>query len=156
MLNKKLCALYCLLLLTAMSTVSNGQSPRFTGNKEAKPHTYILPDIDKVELLKLKKIGDLWDGSIEATKIVEGDEARRIASLWRTQRYLTYTASCHLPAYAIKFYSSGKVLVYASLCWDCDNIDFINPKLKDTQGFDGKGKKGQQLLEVLTRAFRKE
>ncbi len=155
MRNKKLCVICCLLLLTTVSTVSNGQSPRFTGNKEAIPYTYSLPDIDKIELLKLKKVGDLWDGSIEATKTVEGDEARRIAALWRTQKYLPYTASCHLPAYAIKFYSEGKVLAYASLCWECDNIDFINPGLKRTQGFDGKGKKGQQLLEVLTKAFQK-
>lgn len=153
MRNKKLCVLCCLLLLTTVSTVNNGQSPRFTGNKEAKPYTYGLPNIDKIELLKLKKIGDIWDGTIEATKTVEGDEARSIATLWRTQKYLPYTASCHLPAYAIKFYSEGKVLAYASLCWDCDNIGFINPRLKGTQGFDGKGKKGQQLLEVLTKAF---
>lgn len=92
---------------------------------------------------------------MEATKIVEGDEAQRIASLWRTQQYRPYTASCHLPAYAIKFYSEGKVLVYASLCWECDNIDFISPELKRTQGFDGRGKKGQQLLEVFTKAFTK-
>jgi len=116
MRNKKLCVLCCLLLLTTVSIVSNGQSPRFTGNKEAKPYTYSLPDIDKIELLKLKKIGDIWDGSIEATKTVEGDEARRIAALWRTQKYLPYSASCHLPAYAIKFYSEGKVLAYATLC----------------------------------------
>jgi len=44
-------------------------------------YTQNLADVDKVELLKLKLRGDLWDGEIEATKIIEGEQAKKIAAL---------------------------------------------------------------------------
>jgi hypothetical protein len=122
--------------------------------KGALPFTRKLPPIDKVELIKLKVKGDLWDGSsIEGRQIVEGRQAREIAALWRTQDYEYDATACHLPAYAIKFYSKGKERLYAALCWGCNNICFHSPKMKRCQGFEGKSRKGARLLKIFTNAF---
>lgn len=109
--------------------------------------------IDKVELFKLKREGDLWNGDIESSQTVEGPEAQKIASLWRTQTFLPYSATCHLPGYALKFFAQDKLIVYATLCWECDNIRFHTPNLTRTQGFGGRDRKGQQLLGVFRAAF---
>lgn len=147
------CLICCLLLMLLSASTSPAQSRRFLGNKEAKPYTRNLPAIDKVELLKLKRSGDLWNGEIESSKIVEGSEAQKIASLWRTQTYLPYSAICHFPGYAIKFYSREKLTVYATLCWECDNIGFETPDLKRTQGFGGRDKKGATVVEGFPHSF---
>jgi hypothetical protein len=146
-------AAYSVSLLLLIISSGSGHIRRFQANQEAKPVTRRLPAIDKVELMKLKLRGDLWDGEIESNKIVEGNKAQKIASLWRAQAYNQFSAACHNPAYAIKFYSKGKVIVYASLCWDCDNIDFITPDLKKWQSFYGKSRKGRELLKIFTTAF---
>ena len=143
----------CLLVILLAVSVGFSQKRRFAGNREARPFTRDLPAIEKVELLKLKTQGDLWQGEVEAAKIVEGAEAQRLASLWRAQTYLPDSAICHNPGYGIKFYSGDKVIVYASLCWECDNIGFITPDLKRTQGFGGRDEKGQRLLQVFREAF---
>jgi len=142
----------CSLLIVCAAAVSPGQS-RFHGNSEARPYTLDLPTIDKVELIKLKTNGDFWNGEIEAVKVLEGVATQDMATLWRSQTYLPYSAICHLPAYAIRFYEKEKVILYATLCWQCDNIGFELPKLKATQGFGGRDKKGQKLLAVFREAF---
>ena len=147
------CLTLLLLLTVAIVPINSGQSRRFQGRKEVLPFTRNLPAIDKVELLKLKTEGDLWRGEIEANKILEGAEAQNLASLWREQTYTPYMAACHNPAYGIKLFSGEKLLVYATLCWDCNNIGFITPKISGTQSFDGRGKKGQQLLQIFRAAF---
>jgi hypothetical protein len=130
-----------------------GQSGKYQGNRNVKALTRDLPTVDKIELLKLEKKGDLWTGNIEATKFIEANEAQKFAKLWRQQNYHSMSASCHLPAYAVKFYSKGKLLAYATLCWDCNNINFEEPNLGNTQGFDGDSRKGQKLLQVFKTAF---
>lgn len=155
--NRKLisvgCLLSCTIFIFCAASASPAQSRRFLGNKEAEAYTRNLVPVDKVELLKLKKNGDLWKGEIESTKTVEGPEAQKIGSLWRTQTFLPYAAICHMPGYALKFYVRDKLIVYATLCWECDNIRFQTPKLARSQGFGGRDKKGQQLLGVLRTAF---
>lgn len=143
----------CTLFIICVAAAYLGQSRPFPGNKEARPYTLDLQSVDKVELLKLKKDGDLWRGQIESTKTVEGSEAQEIASLWRSQTYYPNSAICHFPGYAIKFFSNEKLLVYATLCWECRNIGFQTPDLKQTQGFGGEDKKGQELLKVFRSAF---
>jgi hypothetical protein len=134
-----------------LSAVCFGQS---NVEKGALPFTKKLPSIDKVELIKLKVKGDLWDGSsIEGKQVIEGKRAEEIATLWRTQDYEYDTIACHLPAYAIKFTSKGKDILYATLCWQCNNIRFEAPKLQRRQGFEGRSKKGIMLLKVFTDAF---
>lgn len=111
-----------------------------------------LPRIDKVELQKLKT-KEIWFESIEATKLIEGSEAQAIAALWRTQNYNSFNSICHYPVYGIKFYSRGKVILYASVCWACENILVMEPTLGARQSFDGESRKGQELLKVFSSAF---
>lgn len=85
--------------------------------------------------------------------MVEGPEAQAIASLWRTQRYISFTADCHVSSYGIKFYARGKLILYASVCWERDIIAFLEPRFGFMQGFDGKSRKSKELLEVFSKAF---
>jgi hypothetical protein len=126
------------------------------GRKEYLPYTRNLPRVDRVEFLKLKLAGEKeqWDGGILATKVLNGAEAQRIASLWRRQTYTSSMGACHNPAYAIKFYFRGKLLAYATICWSCNNIFMITPKLTMTQSFRGYDRKGERLSELFDSAFR--
>jgi len=143
-----------ILTILACSAPSCARSEdTFRGLTEAKQVTRELPSIDKIELFELERVGDLWTGEIRASKTIEGSEAQQIASLWRSQVYLADPAICHNPAYAIKFLSRQKLIAYASLCWDCDNIEFLEPRLSRYQGFAGKHESGQRLLGVFTSAF---
>ena len=45
------------------------------------------------------------------------------------------------------------MIFYASVCWECDNILVIEPKLGAKQSFDGGSRKGEELLKVFTTAF---
>ena len=149
------------ILLTSLSLITIfsitffvfGQSRDYQGNSEAKRFTRDLPAVDKVELLKLEKKGDSWTGKIEASKTLKANEAQKFAKLWRQQNYEPISAICHLPAYAVKFYAKDKLLTYATLCWDCNNIAFEEPRLDKTQGFAGDGSKGQKLLQIFKGAF---
>ena len=115
-------------------------------------YTRRLPGVDKVELQRVES-AELGIRSIKSVKIVEGKQAEAIARLWRTQNFRSVTPACHQPAYALKFYAHGKLLLYASLCWDCDNIAFIEPTLNASQGFNGSSRKGQSLLALLRGSF---
>lgn len=142
-----------LLLSMCLMPAGLGQSRRYTGRKDYLPYTRNLPAVDKVELLKLKLIDDRWNGDILATKVLTGADARKVASLWRRQTYTSGLAACHNPAYAIKFYAQGKLLAYASVCWSCNNIFMIKPKLTRTQSFHGYDRRGEQLSEIFDSAF---
>ena len=113
-----------------------------------------LFNVDKVELLKLEKVGDSWKGNIEASKTLEGDEAKKFVSLWAAQSYdYLDSAICHTPSYGIKLYAKGELVTNATICWDCNNIEFLKPKWENTWGFDGTGAEGQELLQVFKEAF---
>ena len=129
------------------------RAERYKGSAEARPLTRELPSIERIELMELQRVGDLWNGEIKASKMIEGTEAQQVASLWRTQSYLRDSPFCHFPAYAIKFFLGEKLIAYASLCWECDNIEFLDPKVKDYVGFAGKSASGQHLLSVFTSVF---
>ena len=135
------------LVIAVCLTISPvGARPR----KSAVRYTSRLPRIDKVELQKFKP-AEMSIASILATKTFEGREAAGIASLWRTQNYRFRTPDCHYPVYGIKFYYRGKQILYASVCWDCDNIDFMDPRLGFRQGFDGQSKRGTHLFKLFKR-----
>src|SRR5882724_1217175 len=144
--------LICLLVLCVVPAVV-GQTPRFRSPKEFLPYTRNLPRIDKIELLKLALKNDRWDGEITASKILKGNEAQKVASLWRRQTYTSNLSACHEPAYAIKFYHREKLIAYASVCWSCNSIFFIEPNLHRTQSFAGGDKRGEQLSEIFRLAF---
>jgi len=133
--------LACLVLLSVclLGCKRPPSSPSMTG----------LPNIDKAELFKLKKHGDLWNGEIERDTILVGNEAQDVARLWRAQSFSSDSPICHNPGYAIKFYDRDVQILYATLCWECDNIEFLTPQLDKYVGFDAQGAKGQELLKYL-------
>jgi hypothetical protein len=145
--------IFALLLLLSIVPASMAQPRRFTGRKEFLPYTRNLPAIDRVELLKLEMKNDQWDGEIESRKVLQGTKAQRVASLWRKQTYTQSDSACHEPGYAIKFYSRRRLLVYATVCWACNNMFFMTPELKRTQNFEGGNKLGEQLNEIFRLAF---
>jgi hypothetical protein len=140
-------------IMLCFATNCGKESDPYEGNAEARPFTQNLPSVDRLELMALERVGDLWTGEIKASKIIEGNEAQKVASLWRNQLYLPDSPICHNPAYAIRFFSREKLIAYASLCWDCDNIEFLDPRVKGYQGFAGKSDTGQRLLDEFTNAF---
>lgn len=145
---------FALLLLLSIVPASMAQPRRFMGRKEFLPYTRNLPAIDRVELLKLELKDDRWwNGKIEASKVLKGTEAQRVASLWRKQTYNQSDSACHGPGHAIKFYSRRRLLVYATVCWACNNMFFMTPELKRTQNFEGGNKLGEQLYEIFRLAF---
>ena len=141
------------LLVLCIVPAVVGQTPSFRGRKEFLSYTRNLPRIDKIELLKLELKDDRWDGKITTSKVLQGDEARRVASLWRRQTYTSNLSACHEPAYAIRFYYHEKLIGYASVCWSCNSIFFITPNLHRTQSFAGGDKRGEQLSEIFRLAF---
>jgi hypothetical protein len=150
------CALSLLLILWIVPSVVGvvSKTPRFRGRKEFLPYTRNLPPIDKIELFKLEEKEDEHSASkIVDTRVLKGAKAQTIASLWRRQTYTSSDSACHEPGYAIKFYDRGKLLVYASVCWSCNNMYFIIPNLHRTQNFAGYDKKGEQLSEIFRLAF---
>ena len=141
------------LLVLCIVPAAVGRTPRFRGRKEFLSYTRNLPRIDKIELLKLELKDDRWDGEIAASKVLKGAEAQKVASLWRSQTYTPNISACDEPAHAIKFYSQGKLLAYASVCFACENIFFITPKSTRGQTFAAGNKKGEQLSEVFRLSF---
>ena len=115
-------------------------------------YTRRLPPIDKVEIQKLKQVEGRID-SIEAAKMLDGKSATSFAALWRAQRFRSRSADCHYPAYGVKFYAKDKLVLSASLCWECDNIVFMEPSLGVKQGFEGESQKGKELLELMKRSL---
>ena len=125
-------------------------------NRKTLPFTKRLPSIDKVELLKIGSIGEGGEiHSIAETKSIRGKRAQNIASAWRSQSFdLYYSAMCHQPAYAIKFYSGNRVVLYASICWECHNIVILEP-IVSGQGFKSNSRVAKMLLSFFREAFGK-
>ena len=143
-MNRKVRAESIVVLLSILvSTLCGCSRPAGT------PQTGALPRIDKTELLRLAKHGDLWNGEIEAQTTLTGNDAEVAAQLWRAQSFSAESPICHNPGYAIKFYDHEVLLVYATLCWECDNIEFLTPQIGKYVGFDAQGIKGKELLKFL-------
>jgi hypothetical protein len=142
--------IFSVMFILQLSVAVVAKPPRV--NREAIRYTVRLPAVDKVELEKFKT-SEMWIEGIEATKVLEGREAQSIAALWRRQDYRLGSAECHYPAFGIKFYSGGKLIAHASLCWMCDNVAFLTPGLRSKQGFAGKSRRGKELLDLFARAF---
>jgi hypothetical protein len=150
----KFCVLNLALLvsLTAVYGQYNNRKPK-RGNSSRAP---VLRTIDKVELLSIEsRMGDIEN--IVATKMIEGQEAQKIADVWRGQGWNGYSAAaCHQPPYAIKFYSKGKLILFATVCWDCHNMSFITPDIKKWVEFDVDSKESLKLKEIFQKAFPSE
>ncbi len=134
----------CLTLIGSAQTRTGDSTSRYTRQ---------LPAIDKVELQKVSGIERI--DKVNATKILTGKEAQAVATLWREQEYGGTGAACHEPAYAIKFYAKDKAILYVSVCYGCQNIEFLEPTQKNHLGFGARSKKGQALLQAFQKAFPK-
>ena len=87
---------------------------------------------------------------VDATKVIEGQEVQEIVRAWRQQRFAGYSAAaCHQPPYAIRFYSRGKVVLFASLCWMCQNVTFLVPEEKGWIRFDAGSNEARRLREIF-------
>jgi hypothetical protein len=141
--------------LLLLSCVAFAGCAQFRFEREASRYTRQLPAIDKVEIQKVTGNIEIekFVEKIEATKTLIGNEAQAIATLWREQSYGGTGAICHSPAYAIKFYAKDHLILYASICYDCQNIGFIEPTFDRVLGFGGSGPKGQELLQIFKKAF---
>jgi len=83
-----------------------------------------LPDIDAVDVLDLggnfpSMSGDLIISSRIVT--VEGELAQQIAHLWR-QLTPGMSARCQMPPFGLRFYVKEKLVLQASMCWECHNM----------------------------------
>ena len=144
---------FILTLILLFAAGVSAQTSPFHGLKEARPFTRNLPRIDRVELMHLKLEGDLWRGEILATKVLTDTEAQSVATLWRDQTYLPGYPVCHFPPYAIKFFAQDKLLAYATICWACNDIYFLTPRIEKPQQFGAGDRKGKQLLALFRKAF---
>ena len=149
-------------LLVPVQAFAQGEDPELLRiwrrvNREAVPYTRRLPSVDKVELQKVGGRGEGGDiRSIAGTKLIAGKQARSIASLWRSQMWnVRFRAMCHEPQYAVKFFSRDRVVLYASVCWDCHNIVILEPT-RAGQGFNSDSRAAKALLKFFTSAFPKK
>jgi hypothetical protein len=143
----------CVLMFLFCASAASVAQPRSLTKKHIARYLRRLPAVDKIELVKFKHDEDAQDHQIERSTFIEGAVARRIATLWRTQSYGPDMSACHFPAYGVRFYSKTRPIVYATVCWACNNILFFDPDFKGGLHFDGDYKNGRQLLEIFKGAF---
>jgi hypothetical protein len=90
-----------------------------------------LVEIDTAVMVQLDSsaIGRLrlgrMNGLIRSEAVVRevvliGEDADRIASLWRALRPAE-EARCHTPQFGVRFLLDGEAMAEASLCWECNN-----------------------------------
>jgi hypothetical protein len=143
----------CVLMLLFCASTASVAQPRSLTKKQTARYLRRLPAVNKIELVKFKHHVDAQERQVERSIFIEGAVARRIAALWRTQPYGPDMSACHFPAYGVRFYSKTRPIVYATVCWACNNILFFDPDFKGGLHFDGDYKNGQQLLEIFKGAF---
>lgn len=113
-----------------------------------------LPAITSVEVVHLRGIwpergGVTYMQAAAAAGapmvVVQGDEAQRIAELWRSLPPGNQ-ARCHIPPYALRFHSGDVVVCEASICWECNNIHGAAEGSDLFYEFDAKAPASQALL----------
>lgn len=159
-MRKNIFLVITVLILAVVSLpdgTTDAKPRRFRARKTFKPVTVNLPEVDRVEIHRLKgEGGTRCCGPVIATKELTGEEAQKLASMWRTLTYLPVSPDCHFPRHAITFRKGETVVAEASICFECNNISFQTPHLfpndgiGTTLGFDNQdavGKKVQALFE---------
>lgn len=106
-----------------------------------------LIDVDVARVDQHMKFADNAP-SVELT----GDDARKIADLWRRMPPSVNTR-CHNPPFGLRFYKDGKLYLQASLCWQCDNIYGELNSEYFFSTFDAEHKLSQELLQVCKQLF---
>jgi hypothetical protein len=122
-------------------------------NRRMRPYTKLLSKVDRVELETLEPWSHGINPVVIETKKIEGEAAQRIADVWRKQNWnYKFSAACHEPSHAIKFIYGERVVLYASVCWECSNIKISRP-VTNSQGFDPDTDSARQLLKIFSEAF---
>lgn len=122
-------------------------------NRLMRPYTKLLSPVDRVELDTLEPWSHGVNPVVIETKTIEGEAARAIAALWRKQNWnYKFSAACHEPSHAVKFIHGGNVVLHASICWECSNINISKP-ITNSQGFDPNSDSAKQLLKIFSEAF---
>ena len=110
-----------------------------------------LPDIDAVDVLDLggnfpSMSGDLIISSRIVT--VEGELAQQVAHLWR-QLTPGMSARCHMPPFGLRFYVKEKLVLQASMCWECDNMYLWERSSNFLYGLDLGQPSAKELFSLL-------
>lgn len=84
-------------------------------------------------------------------KVVRGEDAKRIAALWRAQTPVGGSVGCHDPAYFLRFYAGPIKRAEIGICWHC--YSFSVPELwsRTLLNFDAGSSNALALLETLHR-----
>jgi len=111
-----------------------------------------LPQVDRavVETIRLQRPGDNTPFT-PVSGTLEGAKAERLARIWRRMRQGT-PVQCYSPAYRVTFFSKGKELVRADVCFDCNKIEIA----QDHEYYDISGNLKarsalKRILQSLTR-----
>jgi hypothetical protein len=148
-------AVLVLAVVSLPDGTTDAKPRRFRAKKIFKPVTVNLPDVDRVDIHRLK-FQEHGRDPVIATRQLTGEEAQKLATMWRTLTYLPVSADCHFPRHAITFKKGDTVVAEASICFECNNISFQTPQLFPTDGIgttlgfdnqDAVGKKFQALFE---------
>jgi hypothetical protein len=158
-MKKKTRLLRSVILLTLMIAAAafvQAQADKRKPAARVSFHTPLLRSIDKVELMSIySRMGDIE--RVDATRLVQGQDAQNLLRVWRKQRFLGYSpAICHQPPYAIKFYSKDKLVLFATVCWACSNVTFVVPKMKHWVEFEHDSQAAKMLREIFQKAFPSE
>lgn len=84
-------------------------------------------------------------------KTVRGEEAKRIAALWRAQTPTGGSAGCHEPAYFLRFYTGPIKRAEVGICWHCYNFSVPALWSRTLLTFDAGSSNALALLETLQR-----
>jgi hypothetical protein len=112
-----------------------------------------LPPIDEVAVVDLSGLsvharGFVSQASAAPSFAVSGGVAQRIAALWRSLP-AGEQARCHIPPFGLRFYSAGRVVCQASICWQCNNIYGEMQGEAFSYEFDATSDAGRALLLML-------
>ncbi len=109
-----------------------------------------IVDLHRIEANRVSETMRIADDA--PTVALEGERAECIASLWRRlpadEQY-----RCHIPPYGLRFWTDEKLILQASICWECNNIFGDVDGVKFSYQFNGKAPASQQLLVEAREAF---
>jgi hypothetical protein len=122
-----------------------------------------LPHVQEVEIDLLGGIGSgpaygpsvVDEYKIINRKTVGGTQAQNIADCWRMlPRSPWLSMMCHNPPYGLRFRTNGKLILDTTICWHCQNYDFLIPGNATKSGlvewgFDGNSQAAKLLLKLL-------
>jgi hypothetical protein len=133
---------------------------------EALDYGPFLPPVNKVDVILLGGIQKskeqtgfmetaISDYVILGQKTLDGKEAEGVAQIWRyVPQNPHYSALCHDPLYALRFWKDDKKICEITICWHCSNFGLTVPgdflPLGDREfGFDSKSAAAVALLNKL-------